>query len=119
MVNFYELLEVNSNATNEEINKGYKKKALNYHPDKNNGSEVATAMFKLLGLAKETLLDAGKRLEHDYAHGIKQRPAPEPRIIKVPVVREVVKFDFAAAAVVAVIAIAVGILIGGGKSFRV
>lgn len=88
MVNFYELLGINYDATNEEINQAYRKKSIVHHPDKNNGSETAEVMFKMLGLAKETLLDDNKRLEHDYAVGIKSRPLPEPRIIEKTIVKK-------------------------------
>jgi len=88
MINFYDLLEINSNATNEEIQKAYKEKAMQYHPDKNNGSEPADAMFKLIALAKETLLDPEKRKEHDYNTGVSKRPTPAPQIINIPIVKK-------------------------------
>ncbi|MBI4647543.1 MAG: J domain-containing protein [Bacteroidia bacterium] len=91
MVNFYDLLGIHSNATNEEILKAYRIKAKIYHPDTNNGSKAAETMFKMLGLAKETLLDPQKRLEHDYAVHVKERPTPQPKRVEVPVVKEVVR----------------------------
>lgn len=95
MVNFYELLEINSNATNEEINKAFRKKSMEFHPDKHNGSAPADTMFKMITLAKETLLDPFKRLEHDYSVGVKKRPEPKVKVIEkrveVPVERIVTK----------------------------
>jgi curved DNA-binding protein CbpA len=88
MVSFYELLEIDHNANDEEIIRAFKKKAMVFHPDKNNGSEASEAMFKLLQLAKETLLDPQKRLKHDYAMSIKKRPSAPPKIIKVPVYKK-------------------------------
>lgn len=88
MVNFYELLGINYDATDEEISKAFRKKSIIHHPDKNNGSETAEVMFKMLGLAKDTLLDATKRLEHDYAVGIKTRPQPEPQIVEKTIVKK-------------------------------
>lgn len=82
MSNFYEILEISSDASNEEITKAYKQKAKIYHPDANIGGKESTeALFRLINLAKETLLDPAKRLEHDYAVGIKKRPEPQPKVV--------------------------------------
>ncbi len=118
MVNFYDLLEINSNATSEEIIKAYKKKAMLYHPDKNNGAEVANTMFKLLGLAKETLFDPQKRLEHDYVVNVKPRPKPQPERIEVPVYKEVVKMQSNTGAVIgwSLLGLIVGIALGSSGS---
>ncbi len=72
--NAYELLGVEFNATNEEIQKAFKKKAMEYHPDKNGDSKAATVLFELITRGKDILLDPVRRLEHDYQLGIKLRP---------------------------------------------
>ena len=74
LVNFYDLLSIPAMATNAEVIKAFREKAKLHHPDKNRGSRSADEMFKLITLAKETLLDPQKRLEHDYAVGVKTRP---------------------------------------------
>jgi curved DNA-binding protein CbpA len=117
MVNYYELLEIHHSATIDEINKAYKSKALLFHPDKNNGSAAAEAMFKMLGQAKETLLDSSKRLEHDYATGVKKRPEPQPRIIHVPA-KETSSNGNGGWMALAFLALLAGIAIGGSNDKR-
>ena len=73
----YELLEISPLATNAEIKKAYKKKSLEYHPDKNSNSKPSNTMFRIVTRCKEILLDPKLRLEHDYALGFKIKPEPK------------------------------------------
>jgi len=77
--NCYELLGINHNATNEDIKKGYRKKAMEYHSDKDGESKAANTMFLLITEAKDVLLDSESRLEHDFQFGIKTRPQNPPK----------------------------------------
>ena len=52
---YYEILEVCKTATAEEIKKAYRKKALQYHPDKNPGDKVSEDNFKEAAEAYEIL----------------------------------------------------------------
>ncbi|MEZ2414914.1 molecular chaperone DnaJ [Muriicola sp. E247] len=66
---FYEILGISKSATAAEIKKAYRKKALEYHPDKNPGDAKAEEMFKKSAEAYEVLSDPDKRARYDqYGH---------------------------------------------------
>lgn len=62
---YYEILGVDRNATQEEIKKAYRKKAMEYHPDRNPGDKEAEAKFKEAAEAYEVLSDPEKRKKYD------------------------------------------------------
>ncbi|MGD0229312.1 MAG: molecular chaperone DnaJ [Syntrophorhabdales bacterium] len=62
---FYEILGVSKNATDEEIKKAYRKLALTYHPDRNQGNLEAEEKFKEINQAYEVLGDSEKRESFD------------------------------------------------------
>jgi molecular chaperone DnaJ len=59
---YYEILGIGKNASDDEIKKAYRKAAVKYHPDKDGGDE---AKFKEAGEAYEVLRDSQKRQRYD------------------------------------------------------
>src|SRR5687767_903557 len=69
MRDYYEILGVIGTADGDTIKKSYRKLALQFHPDKNQGSKEAEGKFKEATEAYEVLRDPHKRAEYDrYGH---------------------------------------------------
>lgn len=62
---YYEVLSVSRQATEEEIKRSYRKLAVKFHPDKNPGDAHAEERFKELGEAYDVLMDGNKRAAYD------------------------------------------------------
>lgn len=62
---YYEVLGVDKSASADEIKKAYRKKALQYHPDKNPGDKAAEDKFKEAAEAYDVLSDATKKSRYD------------------------------------------------------
>ena len=62
---YYEVLEVEKTSTIEVIKKAYRKKAIQYHPDKNPGDKTAEDKFKEAAEAYSVLSDPDKRARYD------------------------------------------------------
>ena len=66
---FYDILGLKKGASAAEIKKAYRKKAIEFHPDKNPGDDKAEANFKKAAEAYEVLSDADKKARYDqYGH---------------------------------------------------
>ena len=62
---YYEVLGVEKSASAEQIKKAYRKKAMEFHPDRNPGNKEAEEKFKEVGEAYEVLSDADKKARYD------------------------------------------------------
>jgi hypothetical protein len=63
---YYKILNVSYDCSQDDIKNSYRKLALKHHPDKNNGSKESEEIFKLISEAYETLSDEYKRIIYDY-----------------------------------------------------
>ncbi len=65
MADFYQTLGVQRGASEDEIKKAYRKLAMTYHPDRNNGAKEAEEKFKAITEAYDVLRDPNKRALYD------------------------------------------------------
>lgn len=72
---YYKILGISKNASQEEIKKAYRKLALKYHPDRNKGNKEAEERFKDINEAYAVLSDPEKRKQYDMlgAEGFQSR----------------------------------------------
>jgi len=77
MADYYELLGIARDADADDIKRAYRKLALKYHPDRNNGSKEAEERFKEVTQAYDVLRDPDKRRVYDQygAEGLRGGPA--------------------------------------------
>ncbi|XVE71608.1 hypothetical protein DITRI_Ditri10aG0164700 [Diplodiscus trichospermus] len=78
-VDYYNILKVNKNATDDDLKKSYRRLAMKWHPDKNpNNKSEAEAKFKQISEAYEVLSDPQKRAIYDQygEEGLKDMPPP-------------------------------------------
>lgn len=80
MSDYYSILNVNKDASENELKKAYKKSAMKYHPDKNPGNKEAEDKFKEITKAYQVLSDPQKRKIYDQygEEGIKQSGGENP-----------------------------------------
>jgi molecular chaperone DnaJ len=64
--NYYDILGVDKKASASDIKAAYRKLAMKYHPDRNQGNAEAAEKFKEVNEAHETLSDEQKRAAYDY-----------------------------------------------------
>jgi molecular chaperone DnaJ len=72
---YYDILGVPKNASDDDIKKAYRKLAVKYHPDKNPGDKTAVEKFREATEAYEVLKDSQKRAQYDkFGHAAFEGP---------------------------------------------
>lgn len=80
-MDYYNILNIDKKATQDEIKRAYRKLAIKYHPDKNQGNKDAEEKFKEISEAYEVLSDPKKREEYDTYGSVGNGPRLDPNDI--------------------------------------
>lgn len=73
---YYEVLGVKKNASEDEIRRAFRKKAILFHPDRNPGSKSAEAKFREVTQAYDIISDSVKRKKYDQEMAAPPPPPP-------------------------------------------
>ena len=65
---YYKILEISEKSSSEDIKKAYRKLALRYHPDRNNGNKEFEDIFKKINEAYEVLSNENQKILYDYEY---------------------------------------------------
>jgi len=82
MKNYYDILGIKRNASGDEIKTAYHKLSVKFHPDKNNGEDFFTEMFKQLYEAYSILSDTSKKAIYDRKLYEYENPKPASNLFK-------------------------------------
>ena len=90
MQDYYKILDIKKNATEQEIKQAYRKKALKYHPDRNKNNKEAEEKFKEAAVAYEVLSDPQKRRVYDRygEEGLGQNGRYQPKVSVEDILRD-------------------------------
>jgi DnaJ-class molecular chaperone len=77
VTNYYEILGIDVSASSAQIRAAYKRLAMEYHPDRNQGNTQAEEVFKLVNEAYHTLSDSLKKSRYDALLFPRYTPTPE------------------------------------------
>lgn len=75
MKDYYKILELNRDASEDDIKKSYRKLALQFHPDRNPDNKEAEERFKEVAEAYSVLSDPEKKQRYDTTGSVKERPS--------------------------------------------
>uniref|UniRef100_A0A8D2K8B7 DnaJ homolog subfamily C member 17 n=1 Tax=Theropithecus gelada TaxID=9565 RepID=A0A8D2K8B7_THEGE len=81
-MDLYALLGIEQTATDKEVKKAYRQKALSYHPDKNPDNPRAAELFPQLSRALEVLTDATARATYDKVRKARKQAAERTQKLK-------------------------------------
>jgi molecular chaperone DnaJ len=96
-MDYYKVLGVEKTASEDEIKKAYRKLALEFHPDRNQGASEAEEKFKQINEAYSVLSDSNKRRSYDR-FGIRDRAQVQQKASHYPsvddIMRNFINMDF-------------------------